>query len=90
LSIIKEITPQMLADINWIHSCLQTMGEGFNKTITREMLGRTLEFAKGAHWQRERDLKEKLELSNKFTGIISGLRAKLAMIQSELERGFDA
>ena len=50
----REITKDMLADVEWLNRQLKTMGAGFNKHITAEFVGRTVEFMRGVLWERER------------------------------------
>ncbi len=87
---MKEITPSMIADILWVHSCLKNMGEGFSKPLTTEMLGRTIEFAKGAAWQREKDLKAHMESLNRLNSVISGLKLKIDQLNREMDMDLDA
>ncbi len=54
-----EVTREMLVEITWIHRQLKTMGAGFNKALTAEHLGRSIEFIKGVLWERERAAAEK-------------------------------
>jgi len=56
----KIITGSMLSDIVWINKQLTSMGEGYDKTIAREEMGKAVEFIKGALWERQR--------INKFAG----------------------
>ncbi len=51
---MREISKEMLAEIEWIHRQLKAMGEGFNKNMTAEYIGQTIEFIKGALWERKR------------------------------------
>ena len=78
----------MLADIEWIYRTLSSAEGDFSKMTSREMIGRSLEFARGALWQRERDLKEIMDIRNKFSVKISRLRAQLALFKEEFEGDF--
>ncbi len=50
----REITKDMLADVEWLNRQLKTMGSGYNKHITSEFVGRTVDFIKGVLYERER------------------------------------
>jgi hypothetical protein len=50
----REITKSMLDDLEWINRQLKTMGSGYNKNITSEFIGRSIEYIKGALDERER------------------------------------
>jgi len=49
-----KITERMLADIEFIHKQLKIMGKGFDKRITAQYVGQTIEFIKGALWEKQR------------------------------------
>ncbi len=50
----REISKEMLADVEWLNRQLKTMGAGFNRHVTAEFVGRTVEFMLGALWERQR------------------------------------
>jgi hypothetical protein len=50
----EKITKEMLADIQWIHSILKTMGAtSYDKRIVAKQTGQAVDFAKGALWERD-------------------------------------
>ncbi len=51
---MREISKDMLAEIEWIHRQIKTMGKGFDKRITAEYIGRSLEFIYGVIWEKQR------------------------------------
>ncbi len=48
------ISERMLADIEFIHRQLKVMGKGFDKRITADYVGQTIEFIKGALFEQRR------------------------------------
>lgn len=92
----KHISPKMLSDIDWIYRTL-TAFEFLNgeppsniKQLTKEVVGRSLEFAKGAFWAREKMLKEKMEFQNKCSGALARLRLEIDSLKREFEMGYDS
>ncbi len=51
---MKTISNEMLAEIEWIHRQLKVMGKDFDKQLTAEYVGQTIEFIKGVLWQKKR------------------------------------
>ncbi len=90
----KDITPTMLADVNWLYRTLLSIeaigGSHPNKLITKEVVGRSKDFALGAHWAREIYLKEKFMFINKYSGVIARLRLELDSMKKDFEGGFDS
>ena len=78
-----KVTPTMIADIQWLYKTLTSMPGNHSKPISAEVVGKSLEFAKGMMYQREQDLKEIMELKNKYAANISRLRAQLTMLEQE-------
>ncbi len=54
---MREISEDMLAEIEWIHRQIKAMGKGFDKRITADYIGRSLEFIYGVIWERQRQEK---------------------------------
>lgn len=79
----------MIADIEWLYKTLSSMNGDYSKTVSKEVVGKSLEFAKGMMYQREQDLKEMCELKNKFNVKISRLRASIRLFQSEFDGEFN-
>ncbi len=48
------ISEKMLGDIEFIHKQLKEMGNGFDKRITAQYVGQTIDFIKGVLWQMKR------------------------------------
>ena len=61
----RKLTKSLIDDINWVSSVLKRMGKGFDKKLTHEFLGRTVEFVKGVLYERERAQREKLREEEK-------------------------
>ena len=80
----------MVADVEWLHRTLQTVPGNFSKAHAKDIVGRSLEFAKGMMFQREKDLKDIIELKNKYNVRIARLRAQLKLFTLELEGDLDA
>lgn len=86
-----HITPKMLADIDWIYRTLMTFeflgGEppSHLKQLTKDVVGRSLEFAKGAFWAHEIAIKEKLSLANKYGALVGKLRSDIEKIRFEID-----
>ncbi len=51
---MREISKEMLSEIEWIHRQLKVMGNGFDKKLTADYIGRSIEFIYGALWERQR------------------------------------
>ena len=51
---MREVSSEMLKEIEWIHRQLKAMGKGFNKNLTAEYVGQSIEFIKGVLWQQRR------------------------------------
>ncbi len=63
---MREISKDMLAEIEWIHRQIKTMGKGFDKRITADYLGRSLEFIYGVMYERQRQLDVENERNQRF------------------------
>ena len=55
----RKLTKSLIEEIEWVSSVLKRMGTGFDKRLTQEFLGRTVEFIKGVLYERERQEREK-------------------------------
>ena len=51
---MREVSSEMLKEIEWIHRQLKQMGKEFNKNLTAEYVGQSIEFIKGVLWQKQR------------------------------------
>ncbi len=55
----RRLTKSLIDEIEWVSSVLKRMGTGFDKKLTHEFLGRTIEFVKGVLYERGRLEREK-------------------------------
>ena len=60
----REVTKSMLDDMLWIHRTMSTMRGTFNKKLTAEFTRTSIEFVKGALWQKEQSRRERLILED--------------------------
>ncbi len=90
MEIIPNVDAKLIDEIEWLYHTLISMKGDFSKPMSKEVLGKSLEFAKGMFFQREIDLKEILDLKNHFNVKIARLRAKVDLFRRNVEVEFDA
>lgn len=90
MEIVPSIRRETLEEIEFLYKALSNLKGDFSKPISKEVLGKSLEFAKGMFYQREIDLKEILDLKNKHAVKVSRLRAQVALFQSQFMEHLDA
>ena len=65
---MREISKEMLAEIEWIHRQLKVMGKGFDKRLTADYIGRSVEFIYGVLFERQRQLDVENERNRQKNG----------------------
>lgn len=80
----------MLNDIAWLSKALEESRGTFNKELTKEFIGRTLEYAKGRFDQRELDLAEIIRLKNSCNIKFMELKRQIDALMREVKLVPDA